>query len=139
MIMQGILNATTVRQEFSQFVDSVVREKPQAVKRNRDIFWSISHDMLGDILKNFSLAIECEQEEDGTYVGSLVQIQDIIAYGDTYDEMIEDAAKQLEDYAHDYIDQFTKYYNAPNRKSHFPFILNVLNQTDIEGVKKLIG
>lgn len=139
MIMQGILNATAVRQDFSQFVDTVVRERPQAVKRNRDMFWSISHEMLVDLLKDFTLAIEYEKEEDGSYVGSLLQIKDIIAYGDTYEEMLEDAALQLEEYAHEYIEDFTKYYNTPNRKSHFPFILNVLNQDDLEGIKKIIG
>jgi antitoxin YefM len=41
--MEAILNATEVRANFSGFFDSVVRERPQFVKRNRDIIAAVSH------------------------------------------------------------------------------------------------
>ena len=138
MIMPNVLNATQVRADFSRFVDTVVHEKPQVVKRNRDVFWSISHKMTEELLSAFSLAIEYEQEEDGTFVGSFIQLEDIIAYGNTFQAMLDDAARQLKEYAVDYYDDFTRYYNAPNRKAHLPFVLNVLIQEDLDGIKHLI-
>lgn len=138
MIVENFLNATQVRSELSQFIDNVVHEKPQAVKRNSDIFWSISQSITSEILETFTLNMEYEQEEDGSFVGSLLPIQDIIAYGESYEALIEDAAIQLIDYSNDYYREFAKYHNAPNRKAHLPYVLNVLTQEDIDGVKRLI-
>jgi predicted RNase H-like HicB family nuclease len=138
IMIQDLLNVTQVRNDFSQFVDKVLFEKPQAVKRNRDVFWSISQNVTLELLSGFTFAMESEQEEDGTYVGSLLQVPDIIAYGATQEEMIEDAAQQLVEYAQDYYTNFQRYYHSPNRKSHLPFILNVLTQENLDGVKALI-
>jgi predicted RNase H-like HicB family nuclease len=136
--MQEVLNATDVRREFSRFIDSVVREKPRAIKRNRDVIFSLSLDHIEDLLSKYELSMEFEQEDDGSYTGSLKQIPDIIGNGDTIDDLRYDLAVQLMEYAQDYYANFTRYYNAPNRRSHLPYILSVLIQDDVEGVKKLI-
>lgn len=139
MIMQGVLNATDVRKEFSHFIDSVVHDKPQVVKRNRDMFWAISQEVATDLFAAYTFSLEFEQEDDGTFVGSLIPMQDIIGFGATYDDMIDDLAKQLVEYAKDYYDNFARYYHAPNRKAHLPFILNILTQENIDKVKGLIN
>lgn len=139
MIMKELLSATQVQNEFSQFVDSIIHQKPIAVKRNDDIFWSFSKQIAEELLAGYTLAIEYENEEDGSFFGSLVPLEDIVVHGKTMDDMIEDAAIQLVEYAQEYYQEFNKYYNAPNRRSHLPYILNVLSQNDIEGVKKLIN
>ncbi|WNF25293.1 hypothetical protein [Mesobacillus jeotgali] len=138
MIMQDLLSATQVRADFSRFVDNVVHVKPFAVKRNRDVFWSISQQITLELLAGYSIAVEYEQEEDGSFSGSLLPLNDIVCYGDTFEEMIEDAALQLIDYAQDYYKDFARYYNAPNRKDHLPYVLNVLTQENLDGVKGLI-
>lgn len=136
--MQDLLSATQVRNEFSQFVDTVIHVKPQAVKRNRDVFWSISQKITTELLAGYSLAIEYEQEEDGSFSGSLLPLNDIVCYGDSFDAMLEDGAAQLVAYAQDYYEDFSRYYNSPNRRAHLPYILNVLSQENIDGVKALI-
>lgn len=138
MILQDVLNATKVRQDFSQFVDDVIHTKPMAVKRNRDVFWSMSKQITNELLAGYTLAINYEEEEDGSFSGSLIPMEDIVVFGDTLEDMIEDAAIQLIEYAQDYYNDFAKYHNAPNRRSHLPYILNVLSQDDIDGVKDLI-
>ncbi|KIY20901.1 hypothetical protein [Mesobacillus subterraneus] len=55
-----------------------------------------------------------------------------------FEQMTEDAALQLIEYAQDYYKDFPKYYNSPNRKGHLPYILHVLAQENLEGVKALI-
>lgn len=138
MILQDVLNATQVRNEFSQFVDSVIYEKPLAVKRNLDVFWSFSKHITKELLDGYTFAMEYEQEEDGSFSGSLLPFDDIVVHGKTLEEMIEDTAIQLFEYAEDYYKDFAKYHNAPNRRNHLPYILNILSQDDIEGVKQLI-
>ncbi|WP_093673103.1 hypothetical protein [Sporolactobacillus nakayamae] len=82
--------------------------------------------------------MEYEQEDNGSLVGSLLPIQDIVTYGNSVNDLLDDAATQLVEYAQDYYAHFDKYYHAPNRKSHLPYVLNILSQQEIDGVKKLI-
>lgn len=138
MIVQEVLNATAVRNDFSKFIDSVVHVKPQVVKRNRDVFWSFSQEITSELLSNYTISIEYEHEEDGSFSGSLIPLDDIVIHGSTFEEMIDDAAEQLVEYARDYYEDFIMYYNSPNRRAHLPFILNILSQEDLDGVKKII-
>jgi hypothetical protein len=68
IVMQGVLNATDVRKEWGGFIDTVVRLKPQIVKRNRDLFAAMSLDHLQWILTSFTFTMEYEQE-DGSFSG----------------------------------------------------------------------
>jgi predicted RNase H-like HicB family nuclease len=138
MIMEDVLNATDVRAEFSKFIDSVVREKPRAIKRNRDIVMSLSLEHFTDLLSKYELSMEFEQDEDGNFYGSIEQIEDIVGQGDTIEELRRYLAIQLVEYSQDYYNNFTRYYNAPNRRSHLPLVLLTLIQEDLEGVASLI-
>lgn len=95
MIMEDVLNATDVRAEFSKFIDSVVREKPRAVKRNRDIIMSLSLEHFTDLLSRYELSMEFEQDGDGNFYGSIEQIEDIVGQGDTVEELRRYLAIQL--------------------------------------------
>jgi len=138
MIMQKLLYTAWVRNNFSQFIDSVVNVKPQTVKRNNDVFWCISQKMMEELLAGYSFILKYEQEEDGSFCGSLIPFIDIICVGETLGEMVEDAAMKLEAYSHDYYRHFERNFHAPNERNHFPYILNILNQEDYTGIKKLI-
>jgi len=70
--MQELLNATEVRANFSEFIDTVVREKPRAVKRNRDVVITFSLQHTSEILSHYILTFDYEQDEDGKYVGSIM-------------------------------------------------------------------
>lgn len=136
--MEGVTNATDVRAEFSKFIDSVVHEKPRAIKRNRDIVISLSMEHFTDLLSKYELSMEFEQDEEGNFYGSLEQIEDIVGQGATIKELRHYLALQLVEYAQDYYNNFTRYYNAPNRRSHLSLVLLTLIQEDIEGVVSLI-
>lgn len=137
--MQHILNATDVRANFGLFIDNVVRDKPQAVKRNRDIIMSFSLKQIIDLLSAYKFTIEYEQTEEGKFVGSIEQIEDIVAEGNTIEELRLELARHLIDYAHDYYADFTRYSNAPNRKGHVYYILRVLLEEDIEKVVGMLN
>ena len=136
--MQELLNATEVRANFSEFIDNVIREKPRAIKRNRDVVFTFSLQHISDILSHYALTFEYEKDEDGKFVGSIKQIDDIIAEGDTLEELRYELARQLVEYAKDYYSNFTRYYNAPNRHTHFYYILRVLLEDDIQSVAGIL-
>lgn len=135
--MQDILNATDVRRHWSQFNDDIVRDGPRFVKRNRDVWAALSSQHLQAAFSDFKFEAEFLQEEDESYTVILKGF-DLVENAEDKDEALDLIAEELIDYAHDYLDNFNNYFNSPNRKSHFPFIINVLAQEDSEGVKRLI-
>ena len=135
--MQTILNATDVRANFGGFIDTIVREKPQAVKRNRDVIMAFSKQQMKELLAVYELTFEYEQDEDGRYVGSIEQIEDIVADGESLDQLRYELARHLVEYALDYENNYSQFYNSPNRHKHAPYILRVLMEDDVESVARM--
>jgi predicted RNase H-like HicB family nuclease len=136
--MQTVLNATDVRANFGGFIDTIVREKPQAVKRNRDVIMAFSKQQMKELLSVYELTFEYEQDEDGRYAGSLEQIEDIVADAETLEELRNELARHLVEYAIDYEANYSRYYNTPNRHRHAPYILRILLEDDIEEVAQML-
>lgn len=136
--MEALLNATEVRANFGGFIDSVVREKPLAVKRNRDVIFSFSKQQLIEMLSVYTLRVEYEIDENGKYVGSIEQIEDIVAQADSMDGLYLELARQLIEYAKDYYADFARYYHAPNRRPHAYYVLRVLLEDTEEKVAGIL-
>jgi predicted RNase H-like HicB family nuclease len=135
--MQTVLNATEVRANFGEFIDTIVREKPQAVKRNRDVIMAFSKQQMKELLSVYELTFEYEQDEDGRYAGSIEQIEDIVADAETLEELRSELARHLVEYAIDYEANYSRYYNTPNRHRHAPYVLRVLLEDNIELVAQM--
>lgn len=136
--MEIVLNATEVRKNWSEFIDSVIHSKPSFVRRNHDYMAAISLEHLQLILSTYRFDMEYEREEDGSFSGSIEQI-DIVENGETVEELRQKLAQSLLEYAKDYMDNFTTYYHATNRKMHFPYVLAVLSQADLKSIEELIN
>lgn len=135
--MQAVLNATDVRKDWGQFIDGVVRNRPQFVKRNRDFFAALSVDQLAAVLEAYRFTLSYSQEQDGSFSGSLGEI-DLVANAPTLSELKGSLAHELVEYANEYMNEYTLYANAPNRKQHLPYVLRVLIQTSEADVARLI-
>lgn len=135
--MQTILNATDVRANFGGFIDTIVREKPQAIKRNRDVIMAFSKQQLRELLSIYELTFEYEQDEDGRYAGSIEQIEDIVADGETLEELRDELARHLVEYSLEYDNNYAQYYNTPNRRKHAPYVLRVLLEDDTNAVARM--
>src|SRR5690625_2018347 len=133
MIMQS-LNATDVRKHWSQFNDDVIRMGPRFVKRNRDVWAALSSEHLKIAFSTFTFEAEFFYEKDGSVTASLKNF-DLVENGETEEEAIDLLTDELIDYALEYQQNFNIYFQSPNRRGHFPFILNVLSQDNEEGVK----
>ncbi|WP_449354765.1 hypothetical protein ACUL41_19030 [Virgibacillus natechei] len=135
--MQSTHNATDVRKNWGQFNDDVVRKGPQFVQRNRDEWAALSKEQLHAAFNSFYFNANLFHEDDGSITLSIRDLG-IIANGETEEEALAELAEFLIDYAEEYQEEFELYYRSPNRRDHFPFIMNVLIQDDIEGVKSLV-
>lgn len=78
MLMEAVTDATHVRANFGEFIDSVV-EKPQARKRNRDVIIATSVSMIRVLLSAYELNYEFEVDEDGRFAGSIEEVDFIVA------------------------------------------------------------
>ena len=115
-----------------------MEEKPLAVRRNRDIIFAASREHMRFFLTAYELHFEYEQDQDGRYAGSIEEIDFIVADGASVEELRLELARQLVEYAEDYIADYPRYFNAPNTKVHAPYIVRVLLEDDIESVAGLL-
>lgn len=135
--MHTTISATDVRKNWSQFNDDIVREGPRFVRRNRDEWAALSSEHLQAAFDHLPISATIYYEEDGTITMSLKEI-DIVENADSIEDVIDLIADSLIDYAQEYMDSFSKYYNSANRKAHLPYILKVVAQPDYETIKSLI-
>lgn len=131
------INSTEVRNNFSYYIDTVVREKPIAVKRNRDLLLFFSDQIVKDLLQGLSLQAELKKE-DGIIVGTIDGF-DLVVAGESEQAVLQKLAEDLLEYAQDYMNDFKLFYNAPNRKAHYPYVLKVLLSSNIEEIKGFIN
>ena len=138
MFMKGVLNATDVRKNWGRFIDTVIYEKPKIVKRNRDFLISLSIKQAKVLLNSFHFKIIYSKEDDGTVTATLDDFDLVV---NEVDEMSarKALAQELIEYAQEYFSEFQLYFNSPNRQSHFPYILMILLQEDLNGVIDLIS
>lgn len=123
-MMNQPLNATEVRKHWSEFIDSVVRNKPAQVKRNRDLLAVLSMDQLEALLESQKIKICVIQEEDGTFTGSIDNL-DLAANESSIEQLKQTLLQDLVEYASEYMDNFDLYFKSPNRKAHFPYVYKV--------------
>ena len=71
--------------------------------------------------------------EDGIIVGTIDGF-DLVVEGKSEQEVIRKLAEDLLEYAQDYVNDFKLFYNAPNRKSHYPYVLKVLLASAIDEI-----
>ncbi|MGJ7045401.1 hypothetical protein HNR52_001602 [Thermoanaerobacterium thermosulfurigenes] len=131
------VNATDVRKEWADFINSVVREKPKIIKRTKDYVFVSNIDMIKEMLTAYTFTANILNEDDGTVTISLNEI-DIVVNGKDENEALNLLVDDMIEYAEDFYNDFQYWYSAPNRREHLPYVLNILLQDNPEGVKKLI-
>jgi predicted RNase H-like HicB family nuclease len=95
----------------------------------------LSESHLATLLEKYTFSVEYERDENGYYAAHVNEI-DIVEGGKSLEEMLDHLANGLLNYATDYFE--FDFYRATNRKSHLPYVLHILLQPNIEGIKKLI-
>jgi antitoxin YefM len=136
------ISATDAGKDWSQLIDSVVREKPQIIRRTRDCVFIAEIHIIESILSAYNFTADKYVEDDGTITLSLNEM-DLVVNGSNERETVQNLAAEILEYAEEYYNDFLYWSNIPNRKKHIPYILKALILDDInkigESITCLVG
>lgn len=132
-----VINATDARREWSSIVDSVVREKPQFIKRTRDCMVLSDIGFLENLLSAYTFTAERFIESDGSITLSLNEI-DLVENGNTEEDAKQKLAKSILEFSEDFYRDFNYWGTSPNRKSQIPFIFKALILDDFNKIGEII-
>ena len=119
------LNATDVRRDWSAVMESVVREKPQFIKRTRDYMVLTDMKLLENLLSVYTFTADRFTEEDDSITLSLNEL-DLAENAKSEVEARKLLGKSILEYAIDFYSEFSLWSSAPNRQPHVPYILKAL-------------
>jgi len=131
------INATNARNDWSSVLDSVVREKPKLIKRTRDYVFFSNISVIESFLSEYRFSAEEFIEDDGSVTISLNEI-DLVENGIDEKDAKHKLANAILEYAEDFYREFSLWANAPNRKSHIPYIFKALIINDAAKIGGLI-
>lgn len=136
MSIMKLRTATEARENFSEFLDDVVRKSPQAIKRHRDSFITMSPSQMDAMLPNLTYTVSYDIEQNGSFSGTLEDVE-ITGNAETLEALMEILASYLVEYAQDYLAEFNRYFHSPNRRAHFPYIMKAVAQPDVASLAAL--
>jgi antitoxin YefM len=134
--MMLTVNATDVRRDWGEFIDSIVREKPKVIKRSRDYIVAMSLEMLKEILAVEKMNVRMLPEDDGS-VSAVIEELDLVANAPDEEQVLQLLALEAIEYAEDYYKEFEYWHSASNRKQHLPYILAILTRDPLVVAKEL--
>ncbi|NLW10091.1 MAG: exoribonuclease R [Firmicutes bacterium] len=133
------VNFTEARNDFSSLYDQVFNAfKPAIINRKKtEQVLILRADLQKMLLSCFSLKPEVITEDDNSVTLSLDQLE-IYVNGNTLEEAIKTLIDDLKFYAQDYIQRSQLFLHAPNRRSHFPYVLRILLCNNDEEIRSLL-
>jgi antitoxin YefM len=133
------VNFTEARNNFSSLYDQVFNTfKPAIINRKKtEQVLLLRADLQKMLLSCFSLNPEVITEDDNSVTLSLDQLE-IYVNGNTLEEAIKILINDLKFYAQDYIQRSQLFLHAPNRRSHFPYVLRILLCNNDEEIRSLL-
>jgi hypothetical protein len=139
MTMLTEVNFTEARNDFSSLYDQVFNAfKPAIINRKKtEQVLILRADLQKMLLSCFSLKPEVITEDDNSVTLSLDQLE-IYVNGNTLEEAIKTLIDDLKFYAQDYIQRSQLFLHAPNRRSHFPYVLRILLCNNDEEIRSLL-
>ncbi|MCL2217437.1 MAG: hypothetical protein FWB91_10530 [Defluviitaleaceae bacterium] len=126
------INATQARNEWSMVVDTVIREKPQFIKRTRDYMLLTDFSVLENLLSAYTFNAEALPEEDGTVTVTLDEIE-LAENGADQRAALKKLACAILEYSEDYYKDFT-YWAKGSKVDHIPYIFKALMLNDVEKI-----
>lgn len=138
--MLSELQFTEARNQFSTLYDSVFNTfNPTIVKRKQtEQVAMLRVDLLKMILADYALKPEIINEEDGSITLALDSLE-LYSNNDTLELAINDLIEDLKIYAQDYMQRSQLFLNAPNRRSHFPYLLRILLCDNDQEIRELLS
>lgn len=133
----GYISSTEVRKNFSDTINNALYSKPQLIRRNRNDVLLVGKDIVFNMLENLRIKLVIRKDGNTFYTENNV-LEDIIGWGKTKDEAIEDFINCLDAYAHDYYDNFQVYSKTERGKRDLPYVFRVICSTSLEDIKGML-
>lgn len=137
--MLAELSFTEARKEFtSLYNEAFNNSRTVIIKRKKtERVALLRADLLKYILSEFALKPEVLNESDGSVTIALDQLE-LYANGETLEQAMDALVQDMKFYALDYMQRSQLFLNAPNRLSHFPYLLRILLCDSDEEVRRLL-
>lgn len=137
--MLAEIKFTEARNDFSNLYNEVYNGlKPIIIRRKQaEQVLLIRTDLQKELLEEYRLKPKKLSENDGSITLALDEIE-LYVNADTVEDAVRELIQDLKIYAQDYIQRPQLFLNAPNRRSHFPYILRVLLCDNDDEVKALL-
>ena len=129
------VKATDVRKNWSSICDDVARNRPVFVKRTRDEMVITSAEDMKNILESLKYHADIYKEEDGTFTAALREL-DLVENGPDKESACSALSESILEYAEEYYAEFQLYRNAPNRRSHLPYVMKAIILGDPASIKE---
>ena len=138
--MLSELQFTEARNQFSSIYESVFNSfNPAIIKRKQtEQVAMLRVDLLEMVLEDYKMTPEIIREDDGSITLALDALE-IYSNNSTLDLAVQDLIEDLKIYAQDYLERSQLFFQAPNRKPHFPYVLRVLLCDNDKDIRALLG
>ena len=138
MTMLSEIQFTEARNQFSALYDTVFNTySPTIIKRKQTEEVALLRvDLLKMVLAKSTMTPEVLHEENGSVTLALDQLE-LYSNNDSLETATLELIQDLKIYAQDYLQRPQLFLQAPNRKSHFPYVLRILlceNDEEIRGL-----
>lgn len=139
MTMLNEVKFTEARNDLSNLYNKVYYElNPVIIQRKQtEQVIVLPVDMQKLLLEEYTFKPEKLSEEDGSITLTLDKLE-IYANADTLENAIAELVQDIKYYAQDYLKRSHLFLNAPNRRSHFPYILRVLLCNNDDEIRTLL-
>lgn len=119
------IKSSDARKNWSEVINTAVRNSPVIIRRNKDVLSLMSVEHLKLLLEKYTLTLKIMKEDDNSFTG-VVEELDIMENASDVDLLREKIFKELLEYSREYMDEFQMHYHSTNRASHFPYVQKIL-------------
>ncbi len=138
MLME--LGFTEARKSFTGVIDRVQRLFPVVIqprKQSEEPTFLFKQAIVEQLLSEYKFNISLVDEEENHYAFWLDTL-DIYGYGETKEAAFDSLVDDLLLYCQQYTQHPERYFSAPNRKHHLPYVLKVMCCNNPEEVKRML-
>lgn len=129
--------ASTVRNQWSSVMDSVIHRKPAFIQRTRGTMLLCSTQMMAQILGRVEYTADEHVETDGSFTLTLDNLG--LAVNEPTLELAKKAlCEEIMEYAQEYYDNYELFSKAPNRADHLPWVIRACIAKTSEELESLI-
>ena len=128
------------RSQFSRLFDEVIEDlRPVLIRRKgREEALLLRRDDLEVLLEPFTLTAQVMREKDGSITVAVDELEWAVN-APTREAALRQVLDDLRHYAGDYLARAPVFLRAPNRRTHFPYVLRILLASTDEQIRRMLN